>query len=94
MQTTDILGRHIIASEHAMDCKVGSETVILHATNGTYYGLDPVGTQIWNAIKDGVQPPAICSAIAEEFGVELAQVEQDARAFLADLQSHDIVIVT
>lgn len=30
-------------SEHAFECRVGEELVLLHLENGTYQGLDAVG---------------------------------------------------
>ena len=54
---TDILDRHLAPSPDAAESAVGNETVILHLVNGTYYGLDPVGTRIWGLIKEGVAMP-------------------------------------
>ncbi len=71
---------------------MGDETVLLHLGSGTYFGLDPLGTRIWTAMKDGVEVASICQTIADEFGVELARVQQDARNFLSDLKAHQIIV--
>lgn len=89
---TDILDRRLVPSPDAATSAVGDETVILHLVNGTYYGLDPVGTQIWALLKDGVAPSEICRRIADDYEVELATIETDARAFLSDLDAHGIVV--
>ncbi|MEO5578106.1 MAG: PqqD family protein [Sphingomicrobium sp.] len=89
---TDILNRDLIPSPDAATSAVGDETVILHLVNGTYYGLDPVGTRIWALLKDGLAPPEICRRIADDYGVDLAVIEADARTFLKELEVQGIVV--
>ena len=88
---TDILEMLVKPSDQAVESRVGDETVLLHLENGTYYGLDAVGTRIWELIKDGVSPVTICAALAEEYRVPIASIETDTRRFLSDLQAHAIV---
>lgn len=88
----DILLRRLAPSKDAAESVVGEETVILHLVNGTYYGLDPVGTRIWGLLKDGVSAPDICRQLADEYDMDLATIEADARAFLSDLEAQGIVI--
>ncbi len=89
---TDILHRRLTPSDDAVESAVGDETVILHLVNGTYYGLDPVGTQIWALIKEGVATPDICRRLAEHYEVGLPTIEADARKFLTDLEAQGILI--
>lgn len=89
---TDILDRNLAPSPDAAESAVGDETVILHLVNGTYYGLDPVGTRIWALLKDGVAPPEICRRLADEYEMDLATVEADSRKFLNDLAAQGIVV--
>lgn len=78
-------------SPHAVESRLGDETVILHLESGTYFGLDGLGTRIWEQLKRGGDQQAICAAIAEEFDVTPAQVEADARLFLDQLLEHAIL---
>ena len=89
---TDILQRNLVPSPHSVESAVGEETVILHLTNGTYYGLDSVGTRIWHMIKEGVAIPDICQRVAHDYDVDLATIEADARKFLADLEAQGILV--
>jgi hypothetical protein len=88
---TDILEQHWEPSRDAVESSVGDETVILHLTNGTYYGLDAVGTRIWALLKEGSPPPEICARIAEEYDVAPNVAEADARRFLEDLKANGII---
>lgn len=84
----DILTLRFSPSEHAVESRVGDEMVLLHLGSGTYYGLDPVGTRIWELLKEGVALGAICASITDEYDVGLDVVESDLRRFLEDLAEH------
>ena len=88
----DILSRAVTPSPDAVESAVGDETVILHLVNGTYYGLDAVGTRIWELIKQGVPIVDICRTLADDYAVGLATIEDDARRFLTDLEAQGIVV--
>ena len=92
MNKKDILSRSFVPSDQAAASRVGDETVLLHLENGTYYGLDPIGTQIWEMLKQGLALGAICAVIAEQYGVGLGTIEADARRFLGDLEAHSIIL--
>lgn len=89
---TDILNRKLVPSPDAATSAVGDETVILHLVNGTYYGLDPVGTRIWAMIGDGQTMPAICRQLAADYDIDIAMIEADARKFLTDLEAQGILV--
>lgn len=89
---TDILDRVLVPSPDTAESTVGDETVLLHLVNGTYYGLDAVGTRIWGMLKDGTASPDICRRLVEDYGIDLPTIETDVRAFLSDLVAQDIVI--
>jgi len=90
---TDILDRQLSCSDVIAESSVGDETVILHLTNGTYYGLDALGTRIWAMIKQGIATPDICQLLADEFEIDLTTIESDARKFLMDLEAQGILVV-
>lgn len=88
----DILSSHLVPSSQTIESRVGDETVLLHLENGTYYGLDAVGTLIWEMLKEGITLTAVCEAIAKEYGVAGAAVEADTRHFLGDLKAQNILV--
>lgn len=89
---TDVLKQVLRPSPDAAESAVGGETVILHLVNGTYYGLDVMGTRVWEMLKEGIGNDEICARIAADFGIDQSVVEADVRAFLGDLKAQDIVI--
>ena len=78
-------------SEDAVANPVGGETVILHLGNGNYFGLDTIGTLLWEGIKAGKLPAEICKAILDEYDVEAAVVEEDIARLLDDLSANELV---
>jgi hypothetical protein len=88
----NLLSRRLACSSDAIESRVGEETVILHLGNDTYYGLDALGTRIWELLKAGTPLPAIRDQLAGEYGVGADQVEADMRRFLEDLLAHDLLV--
>lgn len=88
----DILDRELKPHPDAIISRVGDETVILHLVNSTYYGLDLVGTRIWEGLGDGSRPRAVCLEVSRIFEADIETVETDARAFLNDLLAHDLLV--
>lgn len=89
--TSDPLESSWAPSKQAAASRVGEETVLLHLESGTYFGLDPVGTVIWQGLKAGKSPRDICQAISADYGQPLAKVEEDARAFFLELVKHSLI---
>ena len=61
------------------------EAMILHLGSGTYFGLDPVGTRIWQLIAEGRDIDAVCAAMGDEFDVPADQVRRDVLALARQL---------
>lgn len=87
----DLLSRRLRPTPQAVETALGTETVILHLGNDTYYGLDAVGTRIWAGLREGTGLPVLRDRIAGEFAVEPSRVEADMRRFLQDLLAHDLL---
>jgi hypothetical protein len=88
----DILEQRLKPSPDAFANAVGDETVLLQVKRGVYYGLDPVGTRIWEGLNAGTPPLQICEQIAADYGQPLETVKSDARSFLEDLTANEIVV--
>lgn len=78
-------------SDDAVANPVGGETVILHLGNGNYFGLDTIGTLLWEGLKREKVPSEICDEILAEYDVERGVVESDIIQFLEELRENDLV---
>lgn len=81
----------LIRNEQAIESRLGEETVILHLGSGIYFGLDPVGTRIWELLAEGATPAAIRARMQDEFDVAPEVLRADIGVFLESLLTHAIV---
>lgn len=88
---SDVLDIHWKPSEAAIANSVGGEMVILHLDNGNYYGLDSVGSLLWEGLLEGQTPNDIGAVILEKYDIDRDTVESDLRRFLTELTEHGLV---
>ncbi len=70
------------------------EAVLLNLDSGLYFGLDPIGTRIWNLLAEGRSLPQIVSTIMAEYQVEIEQCTTDLLKLLGDLEAQGLIAVT
>lgn len=90
--SSDLLREDWRLSDDAIANPVGGETVILHLGNGTYYGLDSVGSLLWEGIKAGQSPSEVCDVILAQYEVSRETVEQDLCRFLEELSENGLIL--
>lgn len=56
---------------------VGEEAVILKLETGVYFGLDPVGTRVWQLLETGDTLTQICEVMFKEYDVSRKDLERD-----------------
>ena len=78
---------------HVRARTVGEEMVLLHLESGIYFGLDPVGAQVWQLIQTGKSLRKACDAVIEEYDVSREILEQDVLALARDLIDKKLVNV-
>ena len=82
------LSRH----PEATDSRVGDETVILHLGSGTYFGLDPVGSRIWELLDKPMNAMTLREGLLAEFAVAPEVLAKDMEAFLGQMLEHGILV--
>jgi hypothetical protein len=81
----------IVQSGKALSSVIDGEAVLIGVETGRYYGLDQVGTAIWNRIEQPCSFDALCASLAEEFDGDPALIEDETRVFLTQLAERDLV---
>jgi hypothetical protein len=66
---------------------------MLSLKNGEYYGLDSVGTRIWELLEEEIQFSDIIIRLMNEFDVEEHLCVADTKEYLAILYDKDLLIV-
>src|SRR5690348_8890022 len=66
--------------------------VLLDIKQGLCFSMNPVGTKIWEMLKQGCPPAAIVAGLEKEFqGVDRAQLEMDVTEFLNNLHKSKLI---
>jgi hypothetical protein len=68
------------------------EAVLLDLGSGTYFGLNEVGTRIWQMIEAGDDEPAIVSTLAAEYAAERAAIAADVERLIGELRSRRLIV--
>lgn len=71
-----------VVSDRALSQEVSGETVLLDLASEKYFGLDPVGTRIWQLLSASRTPGEILATLEQEFDAGREQLERDLESFL------------
>jgi hypothetical protein len=82
----------VVANPDAMSSSVGIETVILHFTAGTYFGLDEVGSRIWELVQDRRSVREIRDTLLDEYDVDEGRCDRAVHSFLGALEEHGLIV--
>ena len=83
----------VVAVKSQVSCQVDAETVVLHFDKGLYFGLNEVGTLIWNQVQQPRKVQEIREAILREYEVPAEQCEHDLFKLLEELSEKGLVEV-
>ncbi|HEU5373511.1 MAG TPA: PqqD family protein [Gaiellaceae bacterium] len=78
---------------HVLSRRAGDETVLLNLENEQYYGLDGVGTRLWELVEAGTTVAAAVANLGSEYSVERGVLEGDVKALIADLSQNGLIVV-
>lgn len=67
------------------------ETVMLSIASGKYYGIDAVGSRIWELLAEPKTMSELVQLLGEEFAVEPEQCRNDVAEFLNYLCGEGLV---
>jgi hypothetical protein len=71
--------------------ELSGETVLLHLESGVYYGLDAVGTRVWQLIMQGRTIATVCDTMIEEYAVAPDVLRADVTRLVGELRDRGIV---
>jgi hypothetical protein len=71
--------------------ELSGETVLLNLESGVYYGLDAVGTRVWQLIMQGHTIANVCDTMLEEYDVSPDVLNADVTRLVGELRDRGIV---
>lgn len=81
----------VIVSSRQISCPLGDESAILNMKNSVYYGMNPVGTSIWNLLKEPKTIAEIRDTIVSEYDVDEERCERDLFTLLEQMRSEGLI---
>ena len=84
----------IAIARHQVSCDLADETAIVNLENGVYYGLDTVGTHVWNRLRQVTTFGELCDSLIQDYDVEASRLEADMGSFLRELAEQGLIEIT
>jgi hypothetical protein len=73
--------------------QMDGEIVMMSIDNGEYYGLDEVGSRIWELLESQVLVSSLIDSLMVEFNVSKEECERDIVDFLSELFEKGLLLV-
>jgi hypothetical protein len=89
--TKDAKNKTVKAVKDQVSCALDGGTVILHLGSGTYYGLNAVGSTIWNLIQEARTIAEIHDRLLQQYEADASECERDLLNVLDDLSKASLV---
>ena len=94
MKKKEITTETVISQiEEIVDSDIDGETVMMSIENGEYYGLDDIGSRIWELIEHPVKVSDLIDTLLERFDVDRETCKIDVLKFLNELNEDRILEV-
>ena len=87
------LDQKVIFAETVFAQEVDGEMVLLDMESENYFGLDEVGTSIWQEIQEKETLKEVLDALLEQYDVEAEMLENDLSDFIGKLVKSGLVKV-
>jgi hypothetical protein len=88
------LPTHVDISPEALFQELEGETVLLNLQSERYYGLDDVGTRMWQLLAEDGDVGAAYQQLLQEYNVEAARLEADLATLIGRLAEAGLLTVT
>jgi hypothetical protein len=85
--SVSVTHRRMAVNESVVCAELDDEAVLLDVETGIYYGLDTVGTRIWNLLAQGAASQQILDHLLVEYDVDPDRLQADLSAFMSLLET-------
>jgi hypothetical protein len=81
----------LVRSDEPFTAVVDGEVVMFSPAQGAYFGLDPVGTRVWELLEEPRTIDDVCTILTEEFAVDAKTCHDDVVALVEQLRDAELV---
>lgn len=72
---------------------IGGEKVMFQLSQGKYYGLDSVGSRVWDLMENPLSVQHIIESLMQEYDVDSLTCQEQVIEFIQKLYTEDLVCV-
>jgi hypothetical protein len=96
MKTKGFIGANTVVAQtkELVSSDLDGETVLLSIETGKYYNMDPIGSRIWQLIKEPMSVSQLIDILLDEFNVDREQCEKELLTFLNKLAEDHLIQLT
>ena len=85
------LNQVVTLSPDVISQEVSGETVLLDLNSENYFGLDEVGTRIWQLIESSGSLQTVYDTMLTEYEVEADQLLEDMEQLISDIEKAGLI---
>lgn len=87
------LPKEITVSSDVLFQELGNETVLLDLKNEVYYGLDDVGSRLWQLLTENGNPVTAMTRLLAEYDVDEGRLREDIGGLVEELHEARLITV-
>ena len=84
---------HVTVAEQLIVQDVDGESVLLDMSSECYYGLDAVGTRMWQVLAEYRDVDRACQALLSEYDVDEGTLRRDLLALIEKLRAAGLLVL-
>jgi hypothetical protein len=84
----------IVASSDQISSDLGGESIILNLKSGTYFGLNEVGSRVWELIQSPRRFADLSMTLCHEYVVDSDVCDRDLMTLLQELHTAGLIQVS
>jgi hypothetical protein len=82
----------VARSDGLIEAEIDNEVVALNIEQGTCYGLNRVGSRIWNLLKVPTRIGDVCATLLSEYSVDPSVCERQVLDLLEELRAEGLIV--
>ncbi|WP_372072232.1 PqqD family peptide modification chaperone [Tistrella mobilis] len=83
----------VTRNDDLMIAEIDGEVVLMHVDKGNYYGLDQIGSDIWERMAGPVSVVDLHAALVADYEGDAEEIRADLMELLERMAEHDLVRV-
>ena len=88
---TKELPDEVSISQEVLTQEIGGESVLLDLESEQYFGLNRVGTRIWQLLSEGMQLEDLVQQLLTEFDAPEDKLRSDIKSLMVDLLDSGLI---